>query len=227
MMAGLSPVSRYSRLSTRSIDLARRSWLEFLDERWKPLMRLCQSLAAEFSAGTQVNVFLTPPSSSGLDTHFDTHDVFVLQTHGSKHWRLFGSPIRLPLKGERGTGEPGDPLQEVDLYPGDMIYMPRGYVHDAVTRGSSSLHLTVGILPVLWASVLRGAVDSIIARDSRFRESLPFGFARSEAKSKEAEVRAGELLAILREETDQCIAHRRRDCIRAAGSAAVPRRPSP
>jgi ribosomal protein L16 Arg81 hydroxylase len=176
--------------------------LEVLDERWKPLMRLCQSLAAEFSAGMQVNAYLTPPSSSALDTHFDTHDVFVLQTHGSKHWRLFGSPIRLPRKGQRETGDPGDPLQEFDLYPGDMIYIPRGYLHDAVTRGSSSLHLTVGILPMLWADVLRDAVDSIIARDSRFRESLPFGFARSEAKSKEAEVRAGELLAILREETD-------------------------
>src|SRR5438445_2220104 len=60
--------------------------LLFLQERWPSLRRLCQSLAVELSAGIQTNVYLTPPKARGLQTHYDTHDVFVLQTHGAKRW---------------------------------------------------------------------------------------------------------------------------------------------
>jgi ribosomal protein L16 Arg81 hydroxylase len=57
--------------------------LNSLHERWEPLARLCRSLADDFSAATQVNVYLTPRNAKGLTTHFDTHDVFVVQVAGS------------------------------------------------------------------------------------------------------------------------------------------------
>src|SRR5438132_1340590 len=71
--------------------------LPFLHERWKPLKQLCRLLAQEFSAGFQVNVYVTPPHAQGFARHYDTHDVFILQTDGVKRWRSFAVPIRLPL----------------------------------------------------------------------------------------------------------------------------------
>lgn len=74
--------------------------LQALHERWPPLRRLCQALAAEFSSGFQVNVYVTPPGAQGLSTHFDTHDVFVVQIAGSKRWRVFDRTIELPPHGQ-------------------------------------------------------------------------------------------------------------------------------
>lgn len=163
-------------------------------------------LASDFSASLQVNAYLTPANERGLDTHYDTHDVFILQADGSKHWRLYDAdPIRLPLKGQprdAKTMKPGPLLKEFDLEPGDAIYIPRGCMHDAVSRDSTSLHLTVGITTITWAAVILQAVESVIERDSRFRESLPVGFARDGGPEKLATTRLTALLAHLVDEIE-------------------------
>lgn len=176
--------------------------LQFLHERWMPLMGLCRSLALEFSAGFQANVYLTPPNERGLGDHYDTHDVFVLQVEGVKHWQLFEGPVALPLPGQpyrRGSEHPSELLAELDLHPGDTIYIPRGYVHHAVAGSSASLHVTVGVQPITWAYALLGAVESLIQSDSRLRESLPPGFATDEHTTALATGRLETLLASLGE----------------------------
>jgi ribosomal protein L16 Arg81 hydroxylase len=173
--------------------------LLFLHEHWPPLKKLCQSIAAELSAGVQLNVYLTPPNERGLKTHYDTHDVFVLQTHGAKRWRIYDSPIRLPLFDDQYVADvskdPGEPAVELDLNSGDLLYIPRGYLHDAVSLESSSLHLTIGIKPVSWASVIIEAVQAVIDQDSKMRESLPPGFAQDETLQRQSESRLSELMA--------------------------------
>jgi ribosomal protein L16 Arg81 hydroxylase len=37
----------------------------------------------------------------------------------------------------------GKPVLEVTLTPGDVLYLPRGFVHEAVAQDSSSSHITV------------------------------------------------------------------------------------
>lgn len=155
--------------------------LVFLHERWPPLQALCRSLASETSAAIQVNAYLTPPGAQGLGVHYDRHDVFVLQIAGAKHWHVYGAPTRLPLpEWPPRPSDPGEPLHDLTLHAGDLLYLPRGFVHDAGTEESSSLHLTVGVRPITWASVVRGAVEAAFERDASLRESLPLGFAASE-----------------------------------------------
>lgn len=175
--------------------------LTLLHERWEPLGRLCHSLAAELTAAVQTNVYLTPSGARGLAAHYDTHDVFVAQVYGSKHWRLYESPVQLPLPEQPHTAPEqgyGRPVRELDLEPGDLLYLPRGFVHDATANHAASLHLTIGILPVLWASVVRDAVDQALAEDVRFREALPLGFALDEALQEQARARVAQLLDALR-----------------------------
>jgi ribosomal protein L16 Arg81 hydroxylase len=165
--------------------------LSFLHERWPPLRRLCQSIASETSAAVQVNVYITPPGAQGLGTHYDNHDVFVLQVAGSKHWRLFGSPTPLPLPEahyHRETApDPGPPLHDLILTTGDLLYIPRGYLHSAASLETYSLHLTVGIRPVTWASVIRGAIEAVLEEEPLLRSSLPLGFANSDDTRAEIE----------------------------------------
>jgi 50S ribosomal protein L16 3-hydroxylase len=72
----------------------------------------------------------------GVGPHFDSYDVFLLQAHGRRRWRI-GRQKDLSLK-------PDMPLkilanfeyeQEFVLEPGDMLYLPPKYAHDGVADG--------------------------------------------------------------------------------------------
>ena len=56
--------------------------------------------------------------------------------------------LELPLKNQRyrsELGAPGEPVLDVTLRAGDTMYLPRGWLHQALTSGSDSLHITVGV----------------------------------------------------------------------------------
>ena len=63
----------------------------------------------------------------------------------------------------------------MSLHAGDLLYIPRGHVHEAFTSDSFSLHLTVGINVYRWADLLQHAVTSASRLDHRFRGSIPGG----------------------------------------------------
>jgi ribosomal protein L16 Arg81 hydroxylase len=161
-----------------------------LHERWAPLGRLCRALSAELASYVQTNVYLTPAGSQGLTPHYDSHDVFVLQIYGTKCWRLYGASLELPLHDQRyrrSEDGPGDPVREFELEPGDLMYLPRGHVHDATSNEAASLHLTIGVVPVRFADVIRSAVAKVTAEDVAFRRALPLGFPDDPGQQAEAE----------------------------------------
>ena len=58
--------------------------------------------------------------------HHDTHDVFVLQVAGEKHWRVYDPLLELPLKNQRWSkelGEAGPAVLELTLRAGDTLYL--------------------------------------------------------------------------------------------------------
>lgn len=162
--------------------------LDFVHERWAPLATLTRELSVELSAGCQVNAYLTPPGSAALKPHYDSHDVFVLQTSGSKAWRIYENGYPLPLPGQEYEGKtmsPGECTNSFTLEAGDLLYLPRGYVHEAMTTESISLHLAVGVIPVTWGTMILGAIEEIIETRPQLRESLPPGFAlRQDSQSE-------------------------------------------
>lgn len=175
--------------------------LLFVQEQWEPLGLLCQTLSSELSARCHANVYLTPPNERGLNAHYDTHDVFVAQVYGSKHWRLWDGGRRLPLRSQpsRRDDDLGELVAEFDLNPGDLLYLPRGTFHQAVSNDTASLHLTVGVQPVVWADLVRKAVDRVVEGDERYREALPMGFARERGLRERATAHAEVLLSSLRD----------------------------
>jgi ribosomal protein L16 Arg81 hydroxylase len=170
-----------------------------------PLADLCAGLELEFSAPFQTNIYLTPPRAKGFKAHFDTHDVFILQLHGSKHWRLYGTPIVLPLSGQGSEAlqeDPGRPSMEVDLHAGDTLYVPRGLVHDAPSLDETSLHATVGVLSYTWTDLLLEALASAVLSDSAFRHALPHDLLQPDFDRTAAHRACRDLLARLSELVD-------------------------
>ena len=143
-----------------------------------PVARFCRELAAELGHATQCNAYITPAGEhQGFDFHHDTHDVFVLQVSGRKRWIVHEPVLRLPLASQPQAGahlvpDGAEPLLDVELEAGDALYLPRGYVHAALTTDEHSVHLTVGVLSTTWYDVLSDAL-TLAGREEAFRDALP------------------------------------------------------
>ena len=151
--------------------------LQALHHTWPPLAALCGELEAELGHAVQANAYYTPRRSQGLDVHHDTHDVFVLQVAGEKRWRVYEPALELPLRAQRYTralGEPGAPVLDVTVRAGDTLYLPRGWLHEALTSETDSLHVTVGVNVHTWLDALKAAVDAC-------RDDVEFRRAADEA----------------------------------------------
>ena len=100
--------------------------------------------------------------------------MFVLQVAGEKRWLVYEPVFPLPLKDQRYSkelGEPGAPVHDVTLAPGDTLYLPRGWLHEAVTSETDSLHLTIGVNVLTWLDAFRAALATC-ADDVDFRRAV-------------------------------------------------------
>ena len=148
--------------------------LQALHHNWLPLARYCRQLEAFLGHPAQANAYYTPRGSQGLPVHHDTHEVITLQVAGEKRWLVYEPVLELPLKHQRyrsALGAPGEPVLDVTLRAGDTMYLPRGWLHQALTSGSDSLHVTVGVNVRRWIDEARAELD-LQEGDLAFRETI-------------------------------------------------------
>ncbi|MBF9035175.1 hypothetical protein HKCCE2091_13095 [Rhodobacterales bacterium HKCCE2091] len=174
--------------------------LSGLQNRLGPLGAFTRAMEADLSARVQTNAYLTPAGAQGFAPHYDSHDVLVLQIAGRKEWRIYGTPVELPLPSQGfspGT-DVGAETARFTLGPGDTAYIPRGLAHAAATVGEApSLHITTGLMFRTWADLLAETVVQAAAADPTFRRALPPGFAADDTIRAGAESVFRDLLARL------------------------------
>ena len=169
--------------------------LQGLHRIWPPLIDFAGRLGAELAQPLQVNAYLTPAGNKGFATHYDTHDVFVLQVDGHKRWRIHEPVLPDPLErqpwggraDEVGATAAGDAYLDVVLGPGDALYLPRGWLHSAEAQGHSSLHLTVGVRALTRYAIVEELLG-LAAQDARLRATLPYGVDVADADAIEPEL---------------------------------------
>ncbi|PRW61282.1 bifunctional lysine-specific demethylase and histidyl-hydroxylase MINA [Chlorella sorokiniana] len=155
----------------------------FSDELW----RLLAALEGQLGCLVGCNAYLTPAGTQGLAPHWDDVEIFVVQTQGSKRWRLYApdappadaadagagavracllasSHLANQVSGDLLESEIGEPSMEFTLEVGDALYMPRGCIHQAVAQEGDSAHLTISTYQ-RWsfADLLQHAVSVALA----------------------------------------------------------------
>jgi hypothetical protein len=123
--------------------------------------------------GVSVSCFITPPGAELLGAHHDETDVFTLQLAGRKRWRLYRM-VSATAAGSHPLEQLGAPELEFVLEPGDVLYNPRGRIHEVVCEGALSFSIPIVIEPLLWRSLLQQLVNRLGNRPE-FLESLPAG----------------------------------------------------
>jgi hypothetical protein len=171
---------------------------------WKPLGALAAAIEDEFDHPVHTKVYITPGNAAGFTPHYDTHEVFALQIAGSKRWQIHKPPLSLPH-----LSQPFDPrtyvsslpLLEIDLAPGDLLYLPRGFIHTTTTSELASIHVTLGITVYTWVELLMEWAQ--LSRHSpSFRRALPPGFARREEIPHSLGEHLRQVIAELQQMTD-------------------------
>jgi 50S ribosomal protein L16 3-hydroxylase len=88
--------------------------------------------------------------AGGVGPHVDSYDVFLLQAHGQRHWRIGAQTDMsmvegLPLKILRHFA----PTEEYVLEPGDMLYLPPQWAHEGVAVGECMTY-SIGFRAPSW-----------------------------------------------------------------------------
>ncbi len=149
--------------------------------------RVCPEVAAvahvlerEFAAQVAANVYCSFKGVQAFQTHFDLHDVFAFQAEGEKTWRVYETRADTPVT----PLPPGDEIEkwltasrgrllfEADMKPGDILYLPRGQYHDALTGAQASLHVTFGVSPATGLALFK-LLEGALTQESSFRAYLP------------------------------------------------------
>jgi lysine-specific demethylase/histidyl-hydroxylase NO66 len=154
-------------------------------------------LEEELQCSCGINSYWTPANGQGFAPHYDDVDVFLLQLEGQKHWRIYQPPtegdwLSRVSSEDYKPDEIGKPVLDIVLKQGEMLYMPRGTVHQGDTthventlengtKKSHSLHVTFSAFQMhTWADLLKETfnyrVEFAAANSVSFRHSLPLGW---------------------------------------------------
>ncbi|TMW60699.1 hypothetical protein Poli38472_000741 [Pythium oligandrum] len=153
---------------------------KFSDAIWKML----SILEGEWGCMAGSNVYLTPAGTQGFAPHFDDIEAFLLQIEGTKHWKVYAPLDDASILPRHPSGnfkpeEIGKPVLEVDLEEGDLLYFPRGFIHQAqASQEKHSLHVTVSTgqqntIGNYLETLIPQAVASAITSNIGLRRSLP------------------------------------------------------
>ena len=138
----------------------------------KPFLR---DVASKLGIYAQMNLYVTPGNKVGFVSHFDSHDVYVLQLYGNKNWRVYQNPpeqlpandwpraeIQKYLKRRKANRKH---LINTVLKQGNALYIPRGYIHDADCKDlqDDSIHVSVGFFPPLYADLIYYGFQSLLS----------------------------------------------------------------
>ena len=128
-----------------------------IDQTHEPLADLCRMLETGLGTRAFVDAFASWQRTQGFPTHWDPEEVFVAQLVGTKRWRVL-KPERLhPLRKHQELQEtpPTQPYWEGDMNPGDLLYIPGGWWHDAMAVSARTLHISASLFPPTGLNMLK------------------------------------------------------------------------
>eukprot|EP01135_Chromosphaera_perkinsii_P009410 Nk52_evm86s1737 gene=Nk52_evmTU86s1737 len=162
------------------------------------LWQMEESLQQFFGFGMGCNIYLTPAGTQGFAPHYDDIEAFLLQLEGSKRWRVYmpRNEDENLARTSSGNFKPEEvvdkPVIDEIVREGDLLYFPKGFVHQGEARKEHSMHATISTAQkTSWADFLEIALPralSIAARENvEYRKSLPVGYYRYMGLSKAVE----------------------------------------
>ncbi len=155
------------------LDSGATAIINHIDNLLPQVGAIADAIGDCLGARTAVNLYASWREEQGFNAHWDYHDFFILQLAGRKRWTIHKPTRPDPLRGDAFEPPPQDAVPErVEiLEDGDVLYLPRGWIH-APTPLEPSLHLTIGIVHPTGAGFLTWLVEQL-EENAEVRASMP------------------------------------------------------
>jgi hypothetical protein len=150
-----------------------------LQESSDAMRRLAAELEWTLRESVMVNASAAWRMTSGSAARWNDHDTFILQIAGREKWNVYADNRPYPI-GPDGHEPPGRPEWSGTVEEGDVLYIPRGWWHEAHSLEEPCLHLTVGVRNRTGLNYLEWLTRRLAASEL-FRRDLP-RFAEREAR---------------------------------------------
>lgn len=145
------------------------------------LWNIMEKMETYFGNLVGANVYITPANAQGLAPHCDDVEIFALQLEGCKKWQIYKPMIELSRDYTQDLPQDviGEPIMEVELKVGDLLYLPRGYIHQAKTVGNEiSTHVTLSTYQTntvgdFMKHATTQAIEYAMEESVSFRRGLP------------------------------------------------------
>ncbi|MFJ6749160.1 JmjC domain-containing protein [Streptomyces sp. NPDC091266] len=139
--------------------------LRCIDQWHGPTRDMLAALAEEFGRAVEAFSFVTPAGQAGLPLHRDDGDVLIVQVAGSKSWKVHEGPAGGAWHAGRVTSDEQQPAElfHTVLTPGQVLYIPRGFAHQAVGQDGLSAHLSLAVREIGVAD-LSGRLQDCVVR---------------------------------------------------------------
>lgn len=159
--------------------------------RISPLLQnWLEKIRADLGISTQTYsrcLIYATPDGKGTAAHFDQNINFVLQIHGTKIWKLASNehvinPLTRHTMGLEPDAEMDNYLEDdlptkmpestqtVELKPGSVLFVPRGYWHSTEAHGEA-LALNFTFTAPTWIDLFTNALRSRLALSPEWRET--------------------------------------------------------
>jgi Cupin superfamily protein len=136
-----------------------------LEQVWPTAQALLRPFARTFACQTESVLFATPAGRSGFSPHADPISVVVVQSEGRKDWRVWPTDIGGPrTEMMYSDADLGEPLLQVTLEPGDVLYLPHGTAHAAAATETQSVHVSLGLRPRGWDDIISRLVSAQLSK---------------------------------------------------------------
>jgi lysine-specific demethylase/histidyl-hydroxylase NO66 len=132
-----------------------------------------------------------------------------VQCVGHKEWRIiheYSNKTELPVMETVWDAErfrPCGAAENITLRPGDVLYLPRGAMHEAFCAERESMHLTISIAPLTFADLIGKALRAAAESDIALRRRVPWsteggesGFAEVVAQARELACRVADRIDV-------------------------------
>lgn len=151
--------------------------LNRIDTKSTKINKLTKAVSHFVKEKTVANGYIAFGGNGTFAKHWDTHDVFAIQLIGRKQWKLFAPTFPLPLQNQTSKDRkhecPETPIFDEILEAGDILYIPRGWWHEALPiEQEETFHIAVGVHTAHITDYLTWCSGNCFIDDLNFRKSF-------------------------------------------------------
>ena len=141
------------------------------------IRRFCLAMSEGFRCEVEADLWMTRANEASPHIHYDGTDIYVHQISGCKRWRAFNRAKS--DYAEHRVGSPlaeealGEPVVDLEIQPGQMLYLPAGTPHAVTTVSRDSIHISIGTHVPTWSGIIGRALERMRMLPCSITDAVP------------------------------------------------------